>query len=104
MILRYEQLNENKMWYKTIPQILEWINSKSKMNWVWIDTETTGLGGPNKQQLTQVSGIVTQYDFANNSFKVIASGVVLTASYNLSFILFTTVPTIPALYPKSRKS
>jgi hypothetical protein len=71
MILRYEQLNENKMWYKTIPQILEWINSKSKMNWVWIDTETTGLGGPKQQQLTQVSGIVTQYDFVRNSFKEI---------------------------------
>jgi uncharacterized protein YprB with RNaseH-like and TPR domain len=55
MILRYEQLNENKMWYKTIPQILEWIDSKSNMSWVWIDTETTGLGGPKQQQLTQVS-------------------------------------------------
>ena len=32
MILRYEQLNENKMWYKTIPQILEWIDSKSNMS------------------------------------------------------------------------
>jgi hypothetical protein len=69
MILRYEQLNENKMWYKTIPQILEWIDSKSKMNWVWIDTETTGLGGPKQQQLTQVSAIATQYDFISNSFK-----------------------------------
>ena len=24
-ILRYEQLNENKMWYKTIPEILDWL-------------------------------------------------------------------------------
>ena len=69
MILRYEQLNENKMWYKTIPQILEWIDSKSNMPWVWIDTETTGLGGPKQQQLTQVSAIATEYDFAGNSFK-----------------------------------
>ena len=69
MILRYEQLNENKMWYKTIPQILEWIDSKSNMSWVWIDTETTGLGGPKQQQLTQVSAIATEYDFVSNSFK-----------------------------------
>ena len=69
MILRYEQLNENKMWYKTIPQILEWIDSKSNMPWVWIDTETTGLGGPKQQQLTQVSAIATDYDFVSNSFK-----------------------------------
>lgn len=71
MILRYEQLNENKMWYKTIPQILEWIDSKSGMPWVWIDTETTGLGGPKQQQLTQVSAIATEYDFLGNSFREI---------------------------------
>ena len=69
MILRYEQLNENKMRYKTIPQILEWIDSKANMPWVWIDTETTGLGVPKQQQLTQVSAIATEYDFVSNSFK-----------------------------------
>jgi len=69
MILRYEQLNENKMWYKTIPQILDWIDSKASMSWVFIDTETTGLGGPKQQQLTQVSAIATKYDFVSNSFK-----------------------------------
>ena len=69
MILRYEQLNENKMWYKTIPQILDWIDSKASMSWVFIDTETTGLGGPKQQQLTQVSAIATEYDFVSNSFK-----------------------------------
>jgi hypothetical protein len=39
-ILRYEQLNENKMWYKTIPQILDWLETKSTTSWIWIDTET----------------------------------------------------------------
>lgn len=68
-----ESLNENKMWYKTIPQILEWLESKSKMPWIWLDTETTGLGGPKQQQLTQVSGIATQYDFKNNKFSEIST-------------------------------
>lgn len=68
-----EELNENKMWYKTIPQILEWLDSKSKMPWIWLDTETTGLGGPKKQQLTQVSAIATQYDFKNNNFSEIST-------------------------------
>jgi DNA polymerase III alpha subunit (gram-positive type) len=68
MILRYEQLNENKMWYKTIPEILNWLDSKSTLPWIWIDTETSGLGGPKKQQLTQVSAISTHYDFNSNSF------------------------------------
>jgi len=63
-----ESLNENKMWYKTIPQILEWLESKSKMPWLWIDTETTGLGGPKQQQLTQVSSLSTDYNFASNTF------------------------------------
>lgn len=67
-ILKYNQLNENKMWYKTIPEILEWLNSKSEMSWLWLDTETTGLGGPKNQQLTQVSAIATKYDFNSNSF------------------------------------
>ena len=63
-----ESLNENKMWYKTIPQILEWLESKSKMTWLWIDTETTGLGGPKQQQLTQVSALSTDYNFQSNTF------------------------------------
>jgi len=61
-------INENKMWYKTIPEILNWLDSKSTTSWIWIDTETSGLGGPKKQQLTQVSAIATQYDFNSNSF------------------------------------
>jgi DNA polymerase III epsilon subunit-like protein len=61
-------LNENKMWYKTISEILNWLDSKSTLSWIWIDTETSGLGGPKKQQLTQVSAIATKYDFNSNSF------------------------------------
>lgn len=68
-----ESLNENKMWYKTIPQILEWLESKSNLPWVWLDTETTGLGGPKVQQLTQVSSIATQYDFNSNNFSEIGT-------------------------------
>lgn len=63
-----ESLNENKMWYKTIPQILEWLESKSEIPWLWIDTETTGLGGPKQQQLTQVSCLATDYNYKSNIF------------------------------------
>jgi 2'-5' RNA ligase len=66
-------LNENKMWYKTIPEILEWLESKSKLPFIWCDTETTGLGGPKQQQLTQVSAIATQYDFHSNNFSEIGT-------------------------------
>lgn len=66
-------LNENKMWYKTIPDLFNWIESKSKLVWVFLDTETTGLGGPKQQQLTQVSAIATQYDFKSNNFSEIST-------------------------------
>ena len=67
-ILKFEQINENKMWYKTIPQILEWLESKSKLKWIFLDTETTGLLGPKNEQLTQVSAISTRYNFTSNTF------------------------------------
>lgn len=61
-------INENKMWYKTIPEILNWLKSKSNQPWIWIDTETTGLEGPKKEQLTQVSALATEYNFDSNTF------------------------------------
>lgn len=72
-ILRYNELFENKMWYKTIPQIISWLESKSDMTWIWLDTETTGLGGPRKQQLTQVSAIATKWNKSTNNFKELDS-------------------------------
>ena len=68
-----EEINENKMWYKTIPELFNWIDSKSKLVWVFLDTETSGLGGPKQQQLTQVSAIATQYDFKSNNFSEIGT-------------------------------
>ena len=72
-ILKYNQLNENKMWYKTIPEILDWLDSKSEMTWLWLDTETTGLKGPKNEQLTQVSAIATDYNYSSNSFNELES-------------------------------
>ncbi|CAG7580828.1 MAG: putative DnaQ-like 3'-5' exonuclease [uncultured marine phage] len=71
-MLKFDELFENKMWYKSIPQILNWLQSKSNKTWIWIDTETTGLGGPHKQQLTQISAIATKYNFNTNKFEEIS--------------------------------
>ena len=65
--------NENKMWYKTIPEMLNFLKSKSDLPWLWLDTETTGLLGPKQEQLTQVSALATNYDFNSNSFDEIGS-------------------------------
>lgn len=68
MILKFSQLNENKMWYKTIPEILSYLESKN-IPWVVLDTETTGLGGAKNEQLTQVSAIAANYDIITNEFE-----------------------------------
>lgn len=65
-------LNENKMFYKSIPEILKWIEEKSKIPWLMIDTETTGLQGSKKEQLTQISSIIGDYDPKQNLFKEIS--------------------------------
>lgn len=71
---RSSKLNENKMWYKTIPEILSWIELKSENTWAWLDTETTGLPSDDHEvQLTQVSAIATKYNFHSNTFKELDS-------------------------------
>ena len=66
-------LKENKMWYKTIPEMLNFLKSKSNLPWLWLDTETTGLLGPKKEQLTQVSSLATKYNFSSNTFDEVGS-------------------------------
>jgi hypothetical protein len=52
---------------------LEWLELKSKITWILVDVETTGLGGPKKEQITQASGILIKYDINSNSFEEIDS-------------------------------
>jgi hypothetical protein len=69
MIFKFEDfLTEHKL-HKTLDQFLSYLNelSKSKV-FVFLDTETTGLGGHKKQQLTQISAIAYNYNFQSNTF------------------------------------
>lgn len=60
------QIFEHKM-YKDTGSLLNYIESLSnKKTFIFVDTETTGLGGHKKQQLTQVSAIAYDYNFTNN--------------------------------------
>ena len=70
-LLKYRKYNENKMWYKTTSEMLNFLKEKSKLNWVVVDCETTGLKGPKKEQLTQVSALVIEYNINSNSYKEI---------------------------------
>ena len=67
----YTNINENKMWYKSISEFLNWLENKSKMPFLLLDTETTGLKGPNQEQLTQISCVSFNYNYSTNSFNKI---------------------------------
>lgn len=60
------------MEYKKIEDMLDWIDMSSKSKWLLLDTETTGLGGSTKEQLTQIAGKSYKYDLNKNSFKEIS--------------------------------
>lgn len=65
-------IKEHKFWGKSNSEFLDWLRSKSDKIFVFIDTETTGLPtDPYEIQLTQVSCIVTKYDYNSNQFKEI---------------------------------
>ncbi len=64
-----EFLNEHKL-HKSIYQFLDYLEDLSKNKvFIFCDTETTGLFGPKKQQLTQISAVGYEYDFQNNSLE-----------------------------------
>jgi len=55
--MKYIKTFENKIWYKSIKEIIEFIDSFKNNTWIFLDTETTGIGGPKKHQLTQIAAI-----------------------------------------------
>ena len=57
------------LYYKTIREFLDYIVSISNSNFIFIDTETTGLRGSKIEQLTQISAIKTEFDYDNNTIK-----------------------------------
>lgn len=61
-------INEGKFWYKTIPQLLEWLESNQNRTWIYLDLETTGLDHPSNEQITQVAGISTSFNFDSTKF------------------------------------
>jgi DNA polymerase III epsilon subunit-like protein len=75
MILNYYgYIKEHKFWGKTIPEFLNWLESKSDKYFILIDTETTGLhSDPYEVQLTQIACIVNEYNPNLNSLKEIDS-------------------------------
>ena len=68
MINKFKIFEEHKL-EKNQYQLLEYIDDLSSSNtFIFLDTETTGLGGFKKQQLTQISAVAADYDFNNNKY------------------------------------
>lgn len=54
--------------------LLQYLDKVSNNNiLIFVDTETTGLGGFKKQQLTQISAIAYEYDFQKNTLKEVGT-------------------------------
>jgi hypothetical protein len=65
-----EFIKEHKLWGKSIPEFLSWLDKLSDKHFVFYDSETTGLPHQGYEiQLTQISCIVARYDFINNTFE-----------------------------------
>lgn len=60
---------EGKFWNKDISFLFNWLESKSDSNFIFLDTETTGLNHPKYEQLTQVSAIRATYNSQSLKFK-----------------------------------
>jgi oligoribonuclease (3'-5' exoribonuclease) len=59
--IQYEhRVFENDLYYKSNADFLKYIDSLKSKTFIWLDTETTGLGGPKQQQLVQVSAIASK--------------------------------------------
>ena len=71
IIYKLSEINENKFFYKSIKEFINWLEFKSNNNFIFIDTETTGLfqSDPYEIQLTQISAVSCSYDFNSNKFK-----------------------------------
>jgi len=64
-----EYIFEHKL-HKNQLQILNYFEALSKNKiFIFCDTETSGLGGHKKQQLTQISAISYEYDYQQNKLK-----------------------------------
>jgi DNA polymerase III epsilon subunit-like protein len=62
------ELKTKIMSYKSIPGMLSWLEDISEMNWILLDTETTGLKGSKIEQLTQISAKLAKYSYTKNDF------------------------------------
>jgi|LakMenEpi03Aug12_release.lakeMendotaPanAssembly.Ray.scaffolds.fasta_scaffold250349_2 DNA polymerase III epsilon subunit-like protein len=73
MIKRYTEFIKESIKYFSTPELFEWLEERRDHVFIALDTETTGLRGPWKEQLTQIAAVAFKFDFDNLRFVEIDS-------------------------------
>lgn len=71
MILNYLEFLNESIKYLSPSEIEKWLFERKDSVFIAVDTETTGLEGPRKEQITQISGVAFKYDPDTMSFEEI---------------------------------
>lgn len=68
MIKKYSDFINESIKYLSTPELFQWLEERRNKIFVALDTETTGLRGPWKEQLTQIAAVAFSFDFDNLKF------------------------------------
>ena len=68
MIKKYLQFINESIKYLGTEELFDWLNQRRDKVFIALDTETTGLRGPWKEQLTQIAAVAFSFDFDNLKF------------------------------------
>lgn len=68
MIKKYKDFILESIKYLSTPELFQWFDKRKSKIFIALDTETTGLRGPRKEQLTQIAAVAFSFDFDNLKF------------------------------------
>lgn len=72
MITRYIDFLNESIKYLSTDDLFNWLEARKDHTFIALDTETTGLRGPWKEQLTQIAAVAFSFDFDTLKFTEIA--------------------------------
>lgn len=68
MIKKYSDFINESIKYLSTPELFRWFDERRNKIFIALDTETTGLRGPWKEQLTQIAAVAFSFDFDDLKF------------------------------------
>lgn len=68
-VLSFAQFINESIKHLSSNELFNWLKDREEMAFIALDTETTGLRGPNKEQLTQIAAVAYSFDFESLRFK-----------------------------------